>query len=543
MGHAHNPTDSATVTKPAASPAPAAQRSPLPPQFAPELAPSANRGQVPRVLSIAGTDPTGGAGLQADLKAFSAHGAYGMGAVTALVSQNTHGVRDVHVPPTAFLRSQLDAVSDDVAVDAVKIGMLFDAGIIGEVNSWLDSVRDTGATVPGAAASPLVVLDPVMVATSGDRLLLPEAEDALRAMLGHVDLVTPNIPELAVLAGTEPAATMADALDQARAVAAEHGVKVLAKGGHLDDAAVVDALVHPDGKVDEFRAPRVDTANTHGTGCSLSAAIAALWPRVGDAARAVELAKQWLTRALLHADELNVGGGNGPVHHFVDAWDRAADPEPEAIAAAWWDSIADLREAIDDLDFVRGLGDGTLDKEAFDYYLAQDALYLNGYSRAMAAASVQAPTQAEQMFWARSAHGAIAAEMELHRSYLGAEAGSVAEGAIEAAAPTRAYVDHLVATAARGSYGEIIAAVLPCFWLYRDIGQRLIAKNREGHPYGAWLETYADEGFDNDTNEAIGICSRHAAAATPEERAVMDRAFRLSSWHEVDFFDAPMRGR
>lgn len=515
----------------------------LPPQYAPELAPGANRPQVPRVLSIAGTDPSGGAGLQADLKSFSANGAYGMGAVTALVSQNTIGVRDVHVPPTGFLRSQLDAVSDDVTIDAVKIGMLFDAPIIGEVTDWLGTLRGTGAAdpLPGAAAAPLVVLDPVMVATSGDRLLRAEAEEALRGMLRHVDLVTPNIPELAVLAETEPAATMAAAVDQARAIAAEHNVKVLAKGGHLDDGIVADVLVHPDGRTDEFHAPRIDTANTHGTGCSLSAAIAALWPRLGDAAAAVGEAKRWLTRALEHADELNVGRGNGPVHHFADAWARAVEPDPAAIADAWWDSIKDLRDAIDELDFVKGLGDGTLDEKAFRHYLAQDALYLNGYSRAMAAASALAPTQEEQMFWARSADGAIAAEMELHRSFLGAGAGSVAAGSAEAAAPTRAYVDHLVATAARGSYGEVIAAILPCFWLYRDIGRRLIARNHDGHPYGAWLETYADEGFDADTNTAIGICSRHAARAMPEERAAMDRAFRLSSWHEADFFDAPLR--
>src|SRR5699024_8862840 len=117
----------------------------LPPQYAPELAPAANRPQAPRALSLAGTDPTGGAGLQADLKSFSAHGAYGMGVVTALVSQNAHGVRDVHVPPTAFLRSQLEPVSDDVTVDAVKIGMLYDAPIGGEGTDWLGAVRGAGA--------------------------------------------------------------------------------------------------------------------------------------------------------------------------------------------------------------------------------------------------------------------------------------------------------------------------------------------------------------------------------------------------------------
>ncbi|MFC3849920.1 bifunctional hydroxymethylpyrimidine kinase/phosphomethylpyrimidine kinase [Corynebacterium hansenii] len=520
-------------------------------------------GRIPRVLSIAGTDPTGGAGVKADLKSFSAHGAYGMAVVTALVSQNTRGVRDVHVPPVEFLRSQLDAVSDDVAIDAVKIGMLFDAPIIAEVADWLDALRsrnagaaDSGATDSGdtaadegsdaefleGAPSPIVVLDPVMVATSGDRLLKPEAEEALRGLLRHVDLVTPNIPELAVLAGTQPATTPGEALDQAHAVAAEHDVLVLAKGGHLRDDVVVDSLVRPDGSAERFTGPRIDTRNTHGTGCSISAAIAALWPRIGDPFRSVGVAKEWLTSALRHADELEVGEGNGPVHHFAQLWERGLAADAATIADQWWESIADLREAIDDLDFVKGLGSGTLPQEAFRRYLAQDALYLNGYSRALAAASSLAPTQEEQMFWSYAAHGALAGEMELHRSFLGDDAGDEGAGAIEASPVTRAYVDHLVATAARGSYGELIAAVLPCFWLYRDIGHRLIARNHDAHPYARWLDTYADDAFDSDTNRAIDICSKYATTATTTERAAMDRAFRLSSWHEVEFFADPLRG-
>lgn len=497
--------------------------------------------RVPRVLSIAGTDPTGGAGLQADLKAFSAQGAYGMGVVTALVSQNTRGVREVHVPPVEFLRSQLDAVSDDVAIDAVKIGMLFDATLIAEVADWLTALRGdrTAGDHGRGAGSPLVVLDPVMVATSGDRLLKPEAEEAMRGLLRHVDLVTPNIPELAVLAQAEPADDADAALAQAAAVAAGHDVLVLAKGGHLSHGTVVDALVRPDGTSHRFEGPRVETKNTHGTGCSISSAIAALWARTGDPVRAVGLAKAWMTESLRHADELGVGRGHGPIHHFAQLWERGLTATPEAIAEHWWESIADLRAAIDDLEFVVRLGDGSLPEEAFRFYLAQDALYLNGYARALAAASVMAPTQEEQMFWSQAAHGAIAVEMELHRGFLGTEAGGA--DAPEASPVTRAYVDHLVATAARGSYGEIIAAILPCYWLYRDIGHRLIAHDHGDHPYSRWLRTYADESFDRDTDRAIEICSRHAADAGAAERAAMDRAFRLSSWHEVEFFADPLR--
>ncbi|WP_448852265.1 bifunctional hydroxymethylpyrimidine kinase/phosphomethylpyrimidine kinase [Corynebacterium sp. 335C] len=496
--------------------------SPVPPP-APRIAEA-----VPRVLSIAGTDPSGGAGIQADMKAFAAHGAYGMSAVTALVSQNTHGVREVHAPGPEFLRSQLEAVSDDVEIDAVKIGMLFDEGIIAVVAEWLDRVK-----------CPIVVLDPVMVATSGDRLLVAEAEEALRGLLPKASLITPNVPELAVLAGAEPAADWDGVLEQARSVARSADVLVLAKGGHLDGDTLHDALVHPDGTVEEVAAPRVDTTCTHGTGCSLSSAVAALWPRLGDPAAAVRVAKQWLTESLEHAAELRVGSGHGPVNHFAGLWGRGLAPaNPEIITDAWWEAIDDLRSAIDDLPFIAQLADGSLDGDDFAWYLAQDAVYLNGYSRALAAASTLAPTQAEQMFWANSAHSAIATEMELHRSFIGDAAGAEQP---QPSAVTRAYVDHLLATAARGSYGEAVAALLPCYWLYQEIGSRLAAAATAGHPYEQWLATYSDEEFEEATRAAIGHVARAAAGAGPEERAAMWRAFRTSSWHELEFFAEPVR--
>ncbi|SHL37695.1 hydroxymethylpyrimidine kinase/phosphomethylpyrimidine kinase [Pseudonocardia thermophila] len=268
---------------------------------------------VPRVLSIAGTDPTGGAGIHADLKSIAANGGYGMAAVTALVAQNTRGVRSIHVPPPSFLAEQLDAVSDDVEIDAVKIGMLFNAEIIGVVTDWLVRVQP-----------PAVVLDPVMVAASGDRLLAPEAEEAVRGLLTHADLVTPNMPELAVLVKEPVATEWPGVLDQARRLAAAHDVRVLAKGGHLAGPQAPDALVGPDGSVTEFAAARIETNNSHGTGCSLSSAVATLRVRLGSWEEAVDGAKRWLTASLAAADELNVGRGHGPVSHFAQLWELAA---------------------------------------------------------------------------------------------------------------------------------------------------------------------------------------------------------------------------
>lgn len=282
---------------------------------------------IPNILSIAGTDPTGGAGIQADLKSFAAHRGYGMCVVTALVAQNTQGVREIHLPPGSFLRAQLDAVSDDVALDAIKIGMLGTEEIISTVADWLDCVYadDDGE----AEGRPVLVLDPVMVATSGDRLLDAAAESALIAFLHRADLITPNVPELALLAGAEPAADPDGLISQARAVADEHQVVVLAKGGHLDDASaqefVVDTLVYPQrsgGRPEEeqFRSPRIHTQNTHGTGCSVSAALATLAARGESWSTALPVVKDWMTAALEDSGRLDVGQGHGPIQHFAQLW-------------------------------------------------------------------------------------------------------------------------------------------------------------------------------------------------------------------------------
>ncbi|KJL41406.1 bifunctional hydroxymethylpyrimidine kinase/phosphomethylpyrimidine kinase [Microbacterium trichothecenolyticum] len=489
---------------------------------------------IPRVLSIAGTDPTGGAGVQADLKSIGALGGYGMAVVTALVAQNTLGVRDVHVPPTAFLAAQLDAVSDDVEIDAVKIGMLQSAEIITTVRQWLGRVRP-----------PIVVLDPVMVATSGDPLLDPAAEESLRALAGEVDLVTPNLAELAVLIGRTHATSWVQAIDHAQTLARDTGTTVLLKGGHLHGAECPDAIVAADGTVHEVGGVRVETRHTHGTGCSLSSAMATL--RAGGATwpDALQRAKTWLTGALAHADALRVGEGNGPVDHFHELRGEAGPP-PEALRDApaacgavvgtsplpsWsarvWEAAAAVRADVDDLEFVRGLGDGTLPRETFLRYLAQDAIYLGEYSRVLAKASALAPTSQEQAFWARAAESAIVEERRLHESHLGS--------AVVAPAPqTLAYTNHLHASAR--SYGELVAALLPCFWLYTDLGIRLAARRHDAHPYDDWLAMYGDPGFTAATARATEIADASALEAGPIERARMDAAFACSMAHEREFF-------
>lgn len=198
----------------------------------------------------------------------------------------------------------------------------------------------------------------------------------------------------------------------------------------------------------------------------------------------------------------------------------------------WWAGIDHLRTEIDDLAFIRGLADGSLADDAFSAYLAQDALYLRDYSRALARASQLAPTVAEQAFWASSAHGCLVEELELHRTWLDGRATDAAPSAV-----TTAYLNHLLAAAQGGSYPVLVAALLPCFWIYQDVGERLAAANHAEHPYRAWLDCYAQPDFQAVTLGAIAIVERAAQGATAPERAEMRRSFHASAEHELAFFD------
>ena len=260
-------------------------------------------------VTIAGTDPTSGAGIQADLKTFSALGVYGATVMTALVAQNTTGVQGVHDVPPDFVRAQIDSVFTDLAVKAVKIGML--------------SVPETIRAVAGgleAHSAKTIVLDPVMVAQSGDPLIAPEAVDTLReTLVPMATIITPNLPEAARLLETAPAADEADMRAHGEALLALGPQAVLVKGGHGTGSESVDLLITADGTT-RLSARRIDTPNTHGTGCTLSSAIAAGLAKGLPLQDAVQQAKTYLTAALVAADTLAIGHGNGPVHHFHAIW-------------------------------------------------------------------------------------------------------------------------------------------------------------------------------------------------------------------------------
>lgn len=261
----------------------------------------------PIALTIAGSDSSGGAGIQADLKTFSALGVYGASVVTALTAQNTMGVQGVHAVPPDFVSAQIASVLDDLDVKAIKTGMLADAPIIRAV------VDGLAARAP---ATPLVV-DPVMVATSGDLLLAREAIATLKsALIPRATLITPNLPEGAALLGEALAETEAEARDQIGRLAKLGARAVLLKGGHGSGDEAVDLLATDAGAVVRLAAPRVATRNTHGTGCTLSAAIAARLALGDDLEQAVRRGKSYVHAAIVAGARLGVGHGNGPVDHL-----------------------------------------------------------------------------------------------------------------------------------------------------------------------------------------------------------------------------------
>ncbi|CAB3747831.1 bifunctional hydroxymethylpyrimidine kinase/phosphomethylpyrimidine kinase [Paraburkholderia humisilvae] len=264
---------------------------------------------IPNVLTIAGSDSGGGAGIQADLKTFSALGAYGASVITALTAQNTRGVIAIHTPDAGFVTAQLDAVFDDIRIDAVKIGMLANAQIVRVVADALRRHRPSH-----------VVLDTVMISKSKHALLAADAVAALRdELLPLADLLTPNLPEAAALLGCEAAVDETTMITHGEALRALGARAVLMKGGHLAAIDSPDWLIEPGGTL-RVGGPRVPVKNTHGTGCTLSSAIAALLPQRRDIASAVVDAKRYLTDALKQSERLDVGAGIGPVHHFHRWW-------------------------------------------------------------------------------------------------------------------------------------------------------------------------------------------------------------------------------
>ena len=263
---------------------------------------------IPNVLTIAGSDSGGGAGIQADIKAMSANGVYAASVITAITAQNTLGVNAIHDVPLDIIEAQIDAVLSDIDCSAVKIGMLSQSAVIQLVSKKIKQYD-----------LKTVVLDPVMVATSGDQLLTELAIDILKKeLIPQATVITPNLYEAAILSGLAPLANQTDMLDCAEKLICLGSDAVLLKGGHLHDEQSSDLLFSADGDVEWFSSPRIASSNTHGTGCTLSSALCAFLAQGKSLAVATKLAKEYTQSAIQAADQLQVGSGSGPVNHFAE---------------------------------------------------------------------------------------------------------------------------------------------------------------------------------------------------------------------------------
>ena len=260
-------------------------------------------------LSIAGSDPSGGAGIQADLKSFSAQGVYGMAVITALTAQNTTGVSQIHKPPANFVAEQIRMLAADVRIDAIKIGMIADADIANAV-----------AEEVGVLTNISVIIDPVMIAKGGAPLIAKDAMSCLSSKLVPLaDILTPNLPEAAALLNEKVALNKDDMVQQAKQLLTLGPQAIYLKGGHFDGPESPDLLMSKT-EMRWFEAKRLKTKNTHGTGCSLSAAIAANCAKGLTPLQSCAAAKSFITAAILKADSLTVGAGHGPIHHFHHLW-------------------------------------------------------------------------------------------------------------------------------------------------------------------------------------------------------------------------------
>ncbi|MBD8348823.1 bifunctional hydroxymethylpyrimidine kinase/phosphomethylpyrimidine kinase [Dysgonomonas sp. HGC4] len=264
-----------------------------------------------RALTIAGSDPSGGAGIQADLKTFSACGCYGMTVITAVVDENTIGVTDVHPIPVPFVSGQIKSVLDDIGADAIKIGMLHSSELIRAVKETLLKYNISN-----------IVLDPVMVATSGDKLLQDEAIETLKnELIPYVRVITPNIPEAEILIG-QKITSQYDLPLIVKDLSFNRSVSVLLKAGHLTEDNLVDVFYNAEtDEVIELRSERIQTRNTHGTGCTFSSAVAAFLAHGLSLNDAVRKAKEYMTKAIAVGAEYEIGKGHGPVHHFFNFWE------------------------------------------------------------------------------------------------------------------------------------------------------------------------------------------------------------------------------
>ncbi|KAJ5081697.1 hypothetical protein NUU61_009961 [Penicillium alfredii] len=505
---------------------------------------------VKRVLVIAGSDSSGGAGLEADQRVLAAHGCYALTATTGLTAQNTLGVQDIFVVPSEFVRKQINAGLEDVGADVVKLGMLSSADTIDVIAETLQAHRD-----------PPIVLDPVMVSTSGSQLLPEKAVKELRTkLLPLTTILTPNIPEAQLLlkdSGADvPEPTNRDELIQLAKRICSLGPKaVLLKGGHLpltkdhktaktpeEATTVVDILF--DGKsVTLFETEYLVSRNTHGTGCSLASAIAANLAMGKNMTRAVRGAVRFVEAGI--KTSVDLGKGSGPINHFHSIYTMPFVPGRFLEYILDRSDVQRVWERFTYHEFVEGIGQGTLPLERFKEYLVQDYLYLVQFARSNALASYKAKSM-DSIAASAQIVLHIQQEMALHLDYCASFGLSKQEmeDHPETIACT-AYSRYILDVGQSEDWLALQMALAPCLIGYGAIARRLYTEEgtlRQGNQYWKWIENYVAEDYTEAVRLGSALLEEHMQQVSPSRMEELIRIFIRATELEISFWDMGLGG-
>ncbi len=477
-------------------------------------------------LTIAGSDCSGGAGIQADLKTMAANGVYGMSAITALTAQNTTGVSGIMEVTPEFLKQQIDMIFTDIRPDAVKIGMVSSSKLIETIAERLRHYQ-----------AEHIVVDPVMVSTSGSRLLEADAVDTLKQqLLPLASLVTPNIPEAEILADMT-IQNEEDMMAAAKKIGDSYHCSVLVKGGHqINDA---NDLLYAQGTSKWFYGKRIPNPNTHGTGCTLSSAIASNLAKDYDMSASVERAKSYISGAL--ADMLDLGQGSGPMNHaFAGQW-KMTEEKRETTVQTLLAASKDIWDQYYQHPFVMGIQDGTLDREKFRYYIIQDYLYLEDYAKAFAIGIAKAKSLETTRLFSGYIHLLTGNEMDIHRGYMGKFAVTAEElAATPRALDNQSYTSYMLRVAYEESEAEILAAILSCAYSYELIAKNMVKSNPNcvSHPfYGDWVQGYASDQYAEGNAVLFGALNRLTSHYNEQQIKHLTDIFVACSRYELDFWE------
>ncbi|KAL4807113.1 Phosphomethylpyrimidine kinase-domain-containing protein [Aspergillus unguis] len=500
---------------------------------------------IGRVLVIAGSDSSGGAGLEADQRVLTAHGCYALTATTGLTAQNTLGVQDIFVVPAQFVKKQIAASLDDVGADVIKLGMLSSAETI-----------DIIADALGSYQIPSVVLDPVMISTSGSQLLPEAAVQSLRTkLLPLTTVLTPNIPEAKLLLKdsgqeiTEPK-DLQELIELAKRVATLGPKAVLLKGGHLpltkdhkvasssDEASRVIDVLYNGEEITLFETEFLVSKNTHGTGCSLASAIAANLALGKDLRRAVQSGVRFVEAGI--KTSFSLGKGSGPINHFHSVYTLPFAPGRFLEYVLDRPDVQSVWKRFTEHEFVSGLGSGSLPVERFKEYLVQDYLYLVQFARSNALASYKAKDMDSIAASARIVLH-IQQETALHVDYC-ASFGLSKEDMekVPEATPCTAYGRYILDVGQSEDWLALQVALAPCLIGYGAIAQRLHAEEktlREGNRYWKWIENYVAEDYTEAVRLGSELLETHMRKVSPIRMEELIKIFVRATELEIGFWD------